>query len=111
MRKITEVMATAFLNGQSKKMGNTMVTVDNGISKMYLHGNLIAIYDFKNSRDFSISPTDYYTNTTKERLNGILEVAGHTNKIYQSMGVWYIDIDDKHIFVTDDWHGYRHINK
>ena len=69
MRKITEQAVTAFWNGYSFSKGNTFVAVDGGTVLFYLHGNLIA----KRVDDkLMITAANWETNTTKERLNGIL---------------------------------------
>ena len=65
MRKITKESAKALLNGNSFNRDNT--TVKNG--SMFLHGNNIANYQ---GGQLEIFDCDWKTNTTKERLNGVL---------------------------------------
>lgn len=64
MRTITELMARAFFNGETKKMSNTQVQN----YEMYLFGNRIAwIYDGK----LYFTLCGWNTPTTKERLRGL----------------------------------------
>lgn len=98
MRKITRQAVDALLTHTPLYMSNTQVqlSVTDGDTRMYLHGNLIA----KHTSDGKLMVRDagWQTMTTKERLNGL--GAG----IYQKDFVWYIgdtawcDLTD-----TDGW--------
>ena len=70
MRKITETIANAFLQGANKTQGNTSVL--NG--KVYLHGNLIA--QKGEAGEVYMTLAGWNTPTTRERLNGIAQVLG-----------------------------------
>ena len=60
---------------------------------MMYHGNIIALKDRK-SGAIQITNCGWETNTTKERLNGLIQaVKGHEQKIYQKNFNWYWDID------------------
>jgi len=85
MRKITKDIIEAFENGINYKLGNSEVCTLPGGSdvKMYLHGHLIAKKDING---LSITNCGYFTNVTKERLNGISGVS-----ISQEKGVWYLN--------------------
>jgi hypothetical protein len=85
MRKITQQVVNAFMNGDNLNVGNTRVESTNGASKMFLHNNLIAV---RINKAIKISNAGWESNTTKERLNGILD---HLNKgrIYQKDFTWY----------------------
>lgn len=83
MRKITIASVRNFLNFNEFKQGNTKVTVNHRTSKMYLHGNLIAV---NNNGKISITNAGYQTMTTKERLNGLPNV-----NIYQKNFEWYLN--------------------
>jgi hypothetical protein len=76
MRKITKQAVTSFTNGETFNSGNTKVTFENGIGKMFLHDNLIAIMD--ESENIEVSLAGWNTKTTRERLNGIPGVSIHT---------------------------------
>ena len=88
MRKITKLATDAFTNGYDFNQANTQVVValDNTI-KMYLHNNLIA--EKKDDKLF-LTDAGWKTNTTKDRLNGIMLAHGIT-KIVQKAGVWYMN--------------------
>lgn len=84
MRKITALAVDAFLNGYSFYSGNTVVKQFNSVSVMFLHGNEIArIYP---CGCLFISNGGWFSNTTKERLNGIPRV-----NIVQKNFVWFLN--------------------
>ena len=87
MRKITRDSINAFLNFKNFKRGNTEVKVcQTGLgtqSTLYLHGNDIAI---KNRTGVKIRNAGWFTNTTKERLNGLPCV-----NIVQKDFEWYLN--------------------
>jgi len=101
MRKITYDAARAFLDGKSLTIGNTHTDGTN----LYLHGNMIAttgkdhpgglLYSsparlgqgwkfgpVKNG-ELKITLAGWPTVTTRERLNGVLELAGIKYRLYQ----------------------------
>jgi hypothetical protein len=63
-RQITEIMAHAFWNGESKKLSNTEVKN----FEMYLFGNKIAWYQ---NGILYFTLCGWNTLTTRERLNGL----------------------------------------
>ncbi len=73
MRKITDEASTAFGFWFNYKRSNTRVEIDWVSIKLYLHWNLIA--ELKNSEvgeALYISSAGWKSNTTKERLNWVL---------------------------------------
>jgi len=78
-RKVTTATVSAFLTGQKLTMGNT----SSDGSGLYLHGNLIA---YREGSDIFISNAGWFSDTTKERLNGIPGVY-----IQQVKGDWYLN--------------------
>jgi len=78
-RKVTETIVDAFLSGQTKTVGNTHCDG----SGIYLHGNLIAI---READQIYVSNAGWFSNTTKERLNGIPGVS-----VSQIKGEWYLN--------------------
>lgn len=81
MRKITKLASKAFWDNDYFKLDNTMV--HNGI--MTLHRTIIA----KQANGVLTLDTDgYRTNTTKERMNGVLDSLGW--KVFQKKGIWYL---------------------
>jgi len=84
MRKITELAVSAFAKGENFSMSNTKVVSGNDV-KMFLHGNLIAK---RSNNDVSVFDGGYQSNTTKERVNGVLRHYGMPT-IYQKNFTWY----------------------
>ena len=84
MRKITEEISTAFLGSRRLYKDNT--TTDG--SEIRLHGNLIAYW----STDSTVAVTlaGWNSITTRERLNGLLELMGLVKRIISEDGVPYI---------------------
>jgi hypothetical protein len=92
MRQVTWDIVDAFLNGYNKTISNSTVFVDDcNVARLYLHGNCIAI---KRKGRVSISNAGWESVTTKERLNGLLEVMGDGRRIYQRKGTWYWSGED-----------------
>lgn len=79
MRKVTQQIVNAFVQGRKLKSGNTE-TDGNAI---WLHGNKIAE---KRDGALYITNAGWASNTTKERLNGLPDVT-----INQKAGVWYLN--------------------
>lgn len=77
MRKITETIGSAFKLGRKRAIGNTST---DGQS-LHLHGNLIAFTDDKGYLHLSLA--GWHTPTTRERLNGILQIFGINGGFYQ----------------------------
>jgi len=91
MRKITKESVKAFFNNYNYSNNNTFVN-DN---KFYLHHNLIA--EKKNNKLY-ICNCGWFSNTTKERLNGILDYIGKP-RIYQKRFQWFLN--------GEKWNGQR----
>lgn len=86
MRQITNEAVNAFINGRSFKKANIKVELHENNVFLYLHDNMIANRD---DNKLFITTCGWHTNTTKERLNGILD-AYNFPRIIQRKGVWYI---------------------
>ena len=103
MRKITKETATALKECKKTKIWNTEVIVLNWtdkfwnytISRLFLHSHMIWEFQKRETGEkmLSIYDMNWQTNTTKERLNGILTVFGINDWIYQKNWKWY----------TQDW--------
>ena len=96
MRKIETQMIAAVKGGKNWTKDNTSVIIEDGVSKVYLHGNLIAEVD-----DESIKLYDggWQTTTTKSRLNALLSEFGYTcgtkrEYVFQKQFEWFIQIFD-----------------
>jgi hypothetical protein len=78
-RKITEQVASAFLNRRPKSIGNS--STDGHV--LLLHGNRIAEW---HGDDLWITNAGWSSNTTKERLNGLPGV-----RIHQKDFAWFLN--------------------
>lgn len=79
MRKITKQIIKAFLEFRALAIGNSHTDGNS----LYLHGNRIAWHDGNN---IIITNAGWFSNTTKDRLNGLPGVS-----IYQKKGEWYLN--------------------
>ena len=71
MRNITKESIEAFELGINYKKSNTEVKIySNGVRELWLHGSIIARADGNHFENLHITNAGYFTNTTKERLNG-----------------------------------------
>ena len=87
MRKITEKIVTAFLDGNSLAIDNTMTDG----ADIRLHGNVIAYWDI--DATVIITLAGWNTVTTRERLNGLLTMMKHHKRIIQKKGEpYFIDL-------------------
>ncbi len=107
MRKIETQMNEAISTNADWRKSNTCVqTTDSGVSKVFLHGNLIAEID-----DDSIKLFDggWQSNTTKSRLNAILAEHGVTGeRVFQQNFEWFVRLwNGTEFFVTDFRSGMR----
>ena len=95
MRNITHTASRALFNDGSMKRDNTEVigTMNAGYkySTMYLHSHPVALY-YESANIFRISNCAYMTNTTKERLNGVLHHA-HLNGLIPQLYIYQRDFD------------------
>ena len=92
MRQITKEAVNKFLQGENYSKNNTQVwsgyeCSPQRITKLFLHGNLIAQRSAYGQT--IITNSGWFSNTTKERLNGLLENLGF-DKIYQKKFKWYL---------------------
>jgi hypothetical protein len=86
MRDITQKAVNAFLNAQKFKLSNTKVEVLENVSILLYQDNPIAYLYNNPERTLSIQNCGWFSNTTKERLNGLPNV-----KISQKNFVWYLN--------------------
>ena len=92
MRKITRGIVTAFLDNRCLRKDNT--TTDG--SEIRLFGNLIAYWDTDSTvgghivQCVAITLAGWNSTTTRERLNGLLELMGLEKRIISEDGVPYI---------------------
>jgi len=95
MRKITQEAVNAMVFDKEFKKGNTKVWHYNDpserfVSFMSLHGHIIA--KMTDMGSLYITNAGYFTNVTKERLNGFKDLsAGQNVNIVQKEGKWYLN--------------------
>jgi hypothetical protein len=86
MRTITKNAVNAFLNAQKFKTDNTSVEIEPNVTILKLHGNPIAYKYNDPEKTLSITNAGWFSNTTKERLNGLPNV-----RVQQVKGVWMLN--------------------
>jgi hypothetical protein len=86
MRTITQKAVNAFLNAQKFKLSNTEVKVLENVTILLYQSNPIAYLYNDPKRTLSIQNCGWFSNTTKERLNGLPNV-----RINQKNFVWYLN--------------------
>ena len=86
MRKVTQVAVAAFKADTPMRLDNTRVEVRTEGTFTYLFGNMIA---HKTGNELFITTAGWRSNTTKERLNGILQSYGLPT-ISQRNWEWFI---------------------
>ena len=90
MRKIEREMQKALCDRRNWRKDNTEVAInDHGDSFVYLHGHNIAT--IANNGDIRLSSCGWQTNTTKSRLNAVLDTYLHGASIFQKNFDWYFD--------------------
>ena len=89
MRLIEQEMVDAIKSRTNWAKANTMVITDGGgfRTRVYLHGNLIAVID-NLTKTVRISSCRWQTNTTKSRLNCILTALGCKGYVAQRNHKW-----------------------
>ena len=86
MKIITQKSVQAFINAKPFKQDNTEVVVLPNVTVLKLFGNEIAYQYNDPERTLSVTNCGWFSDTTKERLNGIPNVS-----IRQSKGLWYLN--------------------
>lgn len=100
MRKITVEAVEALKNGRAFNKSNTSVYFLHGLRGMELHGNHIASYN-KEEKKLLIRDAWWQSNTTKERLNGILWKFWLWG-IFQKNWKWYYE---NQFWKVEEWKG------
>lgn len=93
-RKITREAVEALFAGEPFRRGNTEVILREAaaggtVAELILHGTAIA-RRYLQTGTVLIRHQGYQTNTTKERLNGVLAMVGRAG-IFQEAFLWYLD--------------------
>jgi len=87
MRKITAKFCHALASSVSFTQGNTATQKVGDVNYGYLHNNLIAVV--ANNR-LHIRTAGWESNTTKDRLNGLLQYFDLPYSIVQRNFIWYL---------------------
>jgi predicted membrane-bound dolichyl-phosphate-mannose-protein mannosyltransferase len=87
MRKIETQMNQAITQERDWKCKNTEVINIEGVSFVYLYHNLIAMIG---DTWLELFDGGHQTNTTKSRLNAILQTHGNGEHIYQKNFNWFV---------------------
>ena len=92
MRKIEQQMQNAIRNRQNWSLSNTTVSYDeDGFTTVRLHGNRIA--EINPHGDLVLSSCGWQSNTTKSRLNAVLDCFLSGVRISQRNFEWFIGTD------------------
>ena len=96
MRKLERQMNFAISNKADWSSSNTRVEyIDlSYCSSIYLHGHLIATFDH-NLKAVKLSSCGYTTNTTKSRLNAILDEVKYGCRVFQKQWDWFVSYRDE----------------
>ncbi len=107
MRKIERQMLQAIVDDRPHwSKDNTRVETYNGVTDVYLHGHKIASYERKLNGRLFINNCGYETNTTKSRLNVLIDFVfgGVGNGIFQKNWIWYLVRDGQQSeFPSNQW--------
>ena len=102
MRKIERQMNTAISNKVDWSFSNTRVEYNNSsdCSSVYLHGHQIATFSHA-LKAVKLSSCGWQTNTTKSRLNAILQglIAGAS--VYQKQFDWFLNYNNQTVDFND----------
>ena len=87
MRKIESQMNQAIQSGKNWAGSNTTVSHDDGVAFVYLHGNKICEIGEDSMKLFD---GGWQSNTTKSRLNAILDRFGNGERVFAQAFEWYL---------------------
>ena len=96
MRKLEKQMNFALSNKANWAGSNTTVSYNDSTncSSVYLHGHQIATLDHS-TKALKLSSCGYETNTTKSRLNAILEEVKWGCKVFQKNWTWFVSYNNQ----------------
>ena len=98
MRQITIESVRAFLNAKKFSKSNMRVEILPNVTILKYQGNSIAYKYNDPKKTIAITNCGWESNTTKERLNGVITLSEVDIKpIYQKNFIWYLN--------GEEWHG------
>ena len=95
-------MNFAISNKGNWSSSNTRVEYNenSNCSSVYLHGHQIATVCHE-TKAVKLSSCGYETNTTKSRLNAILDEVKYGCKVFQKNFVWFVNYNDQNLMFWD----------
>ena len=102
MRKLERQMNFALSNKANWAGSNTQVNYNSNTncSSVYLHGHQIATFNH-DTLALKLSSCGYETNTTKSRLNAILEEVKYGCRVFQKNFVWFVKYNKQTLMFWD----------
>ena len=96
MRKIEQQMNRAIVNKNDWSNSNTKVDYNSNTncSTIVLHRTAIAVYDH-NTQAVKLNSGGYTSNTTKSRLNAILEEVMYGARVFQKNWNWFLSYNNQ----------------
>ena len=96
MRKIERQMNFAISNKGNWSSSNTQVSFNSNTncSSIYLHGHRIATLCHE-TKAVKIDSCGYTTNTTKSRLNAILDEVKYGCRVFQKQWDWFVSYNNQ----------------
>ena len=96
MRKIEAKMCEAIRNRKDWCQANTQVSYNDltKCAQIYLHGHQIATVDH-NTNAVKLSSCGYTTNTTKSRLNALLNEVKYGCRVFQKNWEWFVSYNNQ----------------
>ena len=96
MRKLERQMNMAITHKTDWSGSNTQVNYNESTncSSVRLHGHLIATFDH-NLKAVKLSSCGYETNTTKSRLNAILDEVKWGCRVFQKQFNWFVSYNNQ----------------
>ena len=103
MRKIEQQMNRAIVNKNDWSNSNTFVSYNESTncSTVVLHRTAIAVYDH-NTQALKLNTGGWHSNTTKSRLNAILQELITGARVFQKQFDWYLSYNNQ---TVDFWDG------
>ena len=93
MRKVEKEVIGAFVDGKTKRMGNTASILNPiGTLNLMLHGNRIAAMSNRDGvKKLWVSNAGWPSRTTQSRLNALFSLLDMPERVYIKGGVQYLD--------------------
>jgi len=93
MRKVEKEVIGAFVDGKTKRMGNTASILNPiGTLNLMLHGNRIAAMSNRDGvKKLWVSNAGWSSRTTQSRLNALFRLLDMPDRVYIKGGVQYLD--------------------